>query len=292
MSFPLPHVLVPFNLSRRSALRSGEAARRVIHPSIACLLLACLVPSCSLARPASLLVSLLVVRDGFAMRCHLCLRLRRACGCRAAAGCLLLGSLASRLPIAPLLGTVDGEGIGCRRCLLLSDFYRLPFSSACEAGGAAYLFLWSAVGFILLCAVCADFVDRVRCGCRGCFAMIYCHCVVREDEHGIGSSGFLSLVFLTRFSAPSHSYFLPRLDAYSGHGHFQSFHARLLMGPLLSTRLGPFACLIAVDGPRCFSMRIICGELVKTAPTDAMISNRQSNQCPFLVSSFSPLVVS
>lgn len=29
--------------------------------------------------------------------------------------------------------------------------------------------------------------------------MVYCHCVVREDEHGIGSSGFLSLVFLTRF---------------------------------------------------------------------------------------------
>lgn len=60
--------------------------------------------------------------------------------------------------------------------------------------------------------------------------MVYCHCVVREDEHGIGSSGFLSLVFLTRFPLRLYSYFLPRLDAYSDHGHFQSFHARLLMG--------------------------------------------------------------
>lgn len=50
------------------------------------------------------------------------------------------------------------------------------------------------------------------------------------------------------------------------------------MGPLLSTHLGPFACLIAVDGPRCFSMRIVCGELVKTAPADVIISNRQLNQ--------------
>lgn len=32
MSCPLPHVPVLLNLSRRSALRFGEASRRVIHP--------------------------------------------------------------------------------------------------------------------------------------------------------------------------------------------------------------------------------------------------------------------
>lgn len=72
-------------------------------------LLACLVLSCSLARLASLLASLLVGRDGLAI----CVGsvcdcsghadvVRMSCGCRAAAGCLLLGSLASRLPLAPL----------------------------------------------------------------------------------------------------------------------------------------------------------------------------------------------
>lgn len=35
-----------------------------------------------------------------------------------------------------------------------------------------------------------------------------------------------------------------------------------------------------------------CGELNETAPTDAIISNRQSNQCPCLVSSVSPSLVS
>ena len=57
--------------------------------------------------------------------------------------------------------------------------------------------MFASFGFLLRCA---DFMDRVRYGCRGCFAMVYCHCVVREDEHGSGSSGFLSLVFLARFS--------------------------------------------------------------------------------------------
>lgn len=39
-------------------------------------------------------------------------------------------------------------------------------------------------------------------------------------------------------------------------------------------------------------MRIVCGELVKTAPADVIISNRQLNQYPCLVSSISPSVVS
>lgn len=48
------------------------------------------------------------------------------------------------------------------------------------------------------------------------------------------------------------------------------------MGPLLSTRLGSFAYFTTADGPRCFYAYYFCGELDKTAPTDTMISNRQS----------------
>lgn len=55
--------------------------------------------------------------------------------------------------------------------------------------------------------------------------MISLYCVVGEDERDSGSSGFLSLVFLTRFFR-SALYFLPVFDAYSGLGHFQSFRAR------------------------------------------------------------------
>ena len=137
---------------------------------------------------------------------------------------------------------------------------------------------------------CADFVDRVRCGCHGCFAVIYCHCVVREDERDSGSSGFFSLFFYPDFSCPLFNS-SPSSTPYSGLGHFQSFHARCYW-PLLSTCLGSSACLIAVDGARCFYAYHFCGELVKTVPTDAMIFNRQLNQCPRLVSSISPPVVS
>lgn len=47
------------------------------------------------------------------------------------------------------------------------------------------------------------------------------------------------------------------------------------MGPLLSTRLASSALPMA-DGARCFYANLSCGELVKTAPADAMISMRQS----------------
>ena len=56
MSCPLPHVLVPLNLSRRSALLLGEASRRVLVPRRsppACLPHIILFSS---ARPASLFV--------------------------------------------------------------------------------------------------------------------------------------------------------------------------------------------------------------------------------------------
>lgn len=65
------------------------------------------------------------------------------------------------------------------------------------------------------------------------------------------------------------------------------------MGPLLSTRLGSSACLIAVDGLRCFYAYHFCGELVKTARADAMISvNQLVNQYSCLGSSVSPSLVS
>lgn len=140
----------------------------------------------------------------------------------------------------------------------------------------------SSVGFLLRCAI---FVDRVRCGCRGCFPMVYCHCVVREDEHGIGSSGFLSLVFLTRFPlrlTPTSS-LVSTLIATTGVLLILSLRP-IAHGSLLSTRLASSALPMA-DGARCFYAYYLCGELGKTAPTDAIISNRQSiNQCPCLVS--------
>lgn len=90
---------------------------------------------------------------------------------------------------------------------------------------------------------------------------------------------------------------LPVFDAYSGLGHFQSFHARCSWDRSFRRAPLPSACLIAVNGAECFYADLSCGELVKTAPTDTMISNRQSinqsiNQCSCLVSFLSPSLVS
>ena len=79
----------------------------------------------------------------------------------------------------------------------------------------------------------------------------------------------------------------PVFDAYSGLGHFQSFHARCSWDRSFRRAPPPSACLITVDGAGCFYAYYFCGELVKMAPTDAMISNRQSinqsiNQSMFL----------
>lgn len=64
------------------------------------------------------------------------------------------------------------------------------------------------------------------------------------------------------------------------------------MGPLLSTRLASSALPMA-DGARCFYAYYLCGELVKTARADAMISvNQLVNQYSCLVSSLSPSLVS
>ena len=169
MSFPLPHVLVLLNLSRRPVLLPGEAARRVvlllsIVPLPACLpraILSSVRPlsfrfsTCRAGRLAMCVRQLLVITDVMRM----------------SFGCVFLGSITPRLSIAPPLDTDGGEGS--------------------EAASLLAFF-----GFLLLCA---DFVDRVHCGCRGCFPMVYCHCVVREDEHGSGSSEFFGLFFYSDF---------------------------------------------------------------------------------------------
>lgn len=138
-----------------------------------------------------------------------------------------------------------------------------------------------------------DFCGSRHCGCRGCFAMVYCHCVVREDEHGIGSSGFLSLVFLTRFPlrlTPTSS-LVSTLIATTGVLLILSLRP-IAHGSLLSTRLASSALPMA-DEARCFYAYYLCGELVKTAPTNVVISiNQLVNQCSCLVSSLSPSVVS
>ena len=134
-----------------------------------------------------------------------------------------------------------------------------------------------------------DFCGSRHCGCRGCFAVIYLYCVVREDEHGIGSSGFLSLVFLTRFPirlTPTSS-LVSTLIAATGVLLILSLRP-IAHGSLLSTRLASSALPMA-DGARRFYAYYFCGELVKTAPTDAMIS---INQYHCFVSSLSPSVVS
>ena len=198
MSCPLPHVLVLLNLSRRSALLPGEASRRaVVLSSIAlsaCLPHAILFSSAACPPRLStrwagrfgderrlLAIAMSMLMSSDAMRISL--------------GCVFLGSLCSPSVHRPASrhGGRGGERRSRRCCFVRT-------STACYSrwrrGLTCLLVPMSSVGFLLRCAI---FVDRVRCGCRGCFPMVYCHCVVREDEHGIGSSGFLSLVFLTRF---------------------------------------------------------------------------------------------
>lgn len=100
------------NLLRRPALLPGKAPRRVIvsrRLSSTCLPRVLSLPH--LPRPASLLAG----RDDLAMCvgsvCDYGWRANvvpMSCDC----GCLLLGSLTPRLPIAPLLDTDGGEGSG------------------------------------------------------------------------------------------------------------------------------------------------------------------------------------
>lgn len=86
-------------------------------------------------------------------------------------------------------------------------------------------------------------------------------------------------IFPVRSLIPNSS---PSSTPISGLGHFQSFHARCYW-PLLSTRFAPFAYPWRT-GQSVFFMRIICDELIKTAPMDAIISVNQSISPPRLVS--------
>ena len=107
-------------------------------------LLACLVSSCSLARPASLPASLLVGRDAWRYASALfaiTAVMRMSCRCRADVVRLLAHRFAYAPPAyRPVPSTrMAGRGAGRCRCLLLSVPYCLPLSLACEAGGSCLL---------------------------------------------------------------------------------------------------------------------------------------------------------
>lgn len=161
MSCPLPHVLVLLNLSRRPARLLGEAARRVVViPSLA-------LPSCLLrvllssARPLSSRLS--ARRAGrFGDGRRLCLRLRRTCGCHVDAMRMPCGGwlLAHRFACVPPVSIAplprhDWRGEErCHRCLLLSDFYRLPLALACGFDGSGLLACFYGRRPVSPCDVC------------------------------------------------------------------------------------------------------------------------------------------
>lgn len=126
------------NLLRRPALLPGKAPRRVIvsrRLSSTCLPRVLSLPH--LPRPASLLAG----RDDLAMCVgSVCDYDDRVDVMRRSCGGWLIGSLTPRLSIAPLLDTDGGEGSGCRRCLLLSDFFcdaRILWIALSAVAGAA-----------------------------------------------------------------------------------------------------------------------------------------------------------
>lgn len=148
MSCPLLYVLVLLNLLRRPALLLGEASRRAIRsPS---------PPSACLPRALSPLFPPLCSSGGTAWRwaCVGCLRLRMSYGCHTDVVLMSCGyGSAVRLRpacLSPRFSTrVAGRGAtGCRRCLLLSDFYRLPLSLAGGADGAGLLAYSYVIGRI------------------------------------------------------------------------------------------------------------------------------------------------
>lgn len=250
MSCPLPHVLILLNLLRRPVFLLGEASRRVIHPPVACRLLVCLMPSCSLTRLASLLASLLVGLDGLAMGVgSVCDCGGRADVMRRLAACFSVRLRPVRLS-PRFLDTSGGEGNGGRCCLLLLDFYRLPFSSS---GGwlcwSACLFRCPSVGSVLLYAM------RGFCGSRS----LRLPGPLRHDILSLCRRGRMSAIAVHRnslacFSIPiSAPLFIssPSRRLIAAGGHFQSFHARCSHWPLLSTRFAPFALPMA-DGAKCF----------------------------------------
>ena len=172
-----------------------------------------------LCRPAPLVVG----RNAWRCACVGCLRLRRSCGCHAYVVRISYGGW--------LIGS-----------LRVSYDYRPAPRYGRRGGGADVVRDAIVACFFLISSAVRDFCGSRHCGCRGCFAMVYCHCVVREDEHGIGSSGFLSLVFLTRFPlrlTPTSS-LVSTLIATTGVLLILSLRP-IAHGSLLSTRLAPSA---------------------------------------------------
>ena len=111
---------------------------------------------------------------------RLCLRLRLLWPCDGRSTACSSVRSASRPPIAPPLDTADGEGSGA--IAMLASFGFLPSAALVSVMVGR---VWSACLFLRhrsfpFCGVrCADFMDRVHCGCRGCFPMVYCSRVVR-----------------------------------------------------------------------------------------------------------------
>lgn len=135
----MPHVLVLINLLRRPALLLGKAPS--CHPSPVALS-ACLPRVLLFSCPSRLSARLSARRAGrVGNGRRLCLRLRRACGCRADVVQLLAPRFAySPSAYRPASSTrLAGRGAGRCRCLLLSVPYCLPLSLACEAGGSCLL---------------------------------------------------------------------------------------------------------------------------------------------------------
>lgn len=149
---------------------------------------------------------------------------------RMSCGGWLIGSLAPRLPIAPLLDTNGGEGSGCRRCLLLSGFYRLPLSLACGADGADLLACSYAVGRFRSAVCDARILWIVSLRLPWLLRRdIFISCRRGRTSAIAAHRNFFRLFFYSDFRS---ALLLPPLSStlIATGGHFQSFHARLLMG--------------------------------------------------------------
>ena len=156
MSFPLPYVLVL--LTYPVVPPSCPVRLPAVSSFAAC-------PFCLLAFVSSRLSFRLSTRR--AKRLAMCVRrllaittvVRMSCGCRAAAG-----SSVRLLPVRPSprpSTRMAWRGAGRRRCLLLSDFYRLPLSLAYGIATAVCLLVpMPSVVSVLRCAV------RGFCGSR------------------------------------------------------------------------------------------------------------------------------
>lgn len=222
MSCPLPHVLILLNLLRRPVFLLGEASRRVIHPPVACRLLACLMPSCSLTRLASLLASLLVGLDGLAMG------VGSVCDCGGRADVMRRLAACFSVRLRPVCA-------------------HRPAPSTRLAGRRA------AVG--IACFFRVSLAMRGFCGSRS----LRLPGLLRHDILSLCRRGRMSAIAVHRnslacFSIPISAplfIFSPSRHLIAVGGHFQSFHARCSHWPLLSTRFAPFALPMA-DGAKCF----------------------------------------